>query len=65
VIVPLATAGRPFGLVVLKRGATPYPFNGQDLATVDDLARRLALTVENARISGLPHIQRYWRHEKA
>jgi signal transduction histidine kinase len=48
--VPLAAAGRRIGVLVAGRFAGQQPFGPDDMAFAEELARRAALAVENARL---------------
>jgi PAS domain S-box-containing protein len=51
VIVPLAVAGRPpIGAMTLVMAESGRRFNNEDLALAEELARRAATAVENARL---------------
>jgi PAS domain S-box-containing protein len=51
--VPLLARGRRFGVLTLGRSGDMPPFDAEDLATAQELARRAAATLENARIYAL------------
>jgi PAS domain S-box-containing protein len=51
--VPLLARGRRFGVLTLGRSGDMPPFDADDLATAQELARRAAATLENARIYAL------------
>jgi signal transduction histidine kinase len=48
--VPLAANGRTFGAMWLLRSAVRPAFGREDVETIEELARRSALAVENARL---------------
>jgi PAS domain S-box-containing protein len=51
IFVPLAVAGRPpFGALVLVMAESGRVFDSEDLAIAEELGRRAATTVENARL---------------
>ena len=51
IIVPLAVAGRrPFGALTLVMAESNRTFDADDLAVAEELARRAATAVENARL---------------
>lgn len=47
--VPLLVRDRPIGTLFLARATSPQPYTYQDLILAEDVARRAALAVENAR----------------
>jgi signal transduction histidine kinase len=49
-IVPLLARDRTLGALTLARGASRRPYGADDLALAEDLARRCALAVDNARL---------------
>ena len=51
-IVPLAAHGRAFGAITFVTAESNRRYGAEDLAFVEDLARRAALAVENARLYG-------------
>ncbi len=51
--VPLIARGRRFGVLTLGRAGEEPPFAADDLATAEELARRAAAMLENARIYAL------------
>jgi len=48
--VPLVARGRTLGSMTWLRIATPTPFGADDLALAEDLAARIALAIDNARL---------------
>jgi len=48
--VPLATAGRPLGVLTLATADSRRRYGPSDVATAQDLARRAALAIDNARL---------------
>jgi len=48
-IVPLITAGRPVGVVLMGRTGTSQPFSDDDVTTIQAVAARAALSVDSAR----------------
>jgi PAS domain S-box-containing protein len=51
--VPLVARGRNFGVLTFGRSGSTAPFNAEDFATAQELARRAAATLENAHIYAL------------
>ena len=49
-IVPLKARGRTLGAISLARSGEGVPYSRADIATVEELARRAALPVDNARL---------------
>src|SRR5690606_5020942 len=49
-MVPLSARGRTLGAISLARSGDAPPYGEEDLATVEELARRAALPVDNARL---------------
>jgi serine phosphatase RsbU (regulator of sigma subunit)/anti-sigma regulatory factor (Ser/Thr protein kinase) len=49
-VVPLATAGRAFGAISFVRPAVEERYSTEDLALAQELARRAAVAIENARL---------------
>jgi PAS domain S-box-containing protein len=49
-IVPLAAPGRVFGAITFVAAESGYHYDEHDLAQAEDLARRAAIAVENARL---------------
>ena len=49
-VLPLEARGRLLGVIVLVGAATRAPYTDSDLAFGEDLARRAALAVDNARL---------------
>src|SRR5690606_37466162 len=49
-VLPLEARGRLLGVIVLIRDATRPPYTAADLTLGEDLARRAALAVDNARL---------------
>ncbi len=52
VIVPMIAHGRTVGVITFVRCTDDRPYDEQDLALVEELARRAAIAVENARLYG-------------
>ncbi len=50
VVVPLAVQGRVFGAVAFARGAGRRPYDQVDLLAGEEIARRVALALDNARL---------------
>ncbi|HEY8638487.1 MAG TPA: SpoIIE family protein phosphatase [Solirubrobacteraceae bacterium] len=50
IVVPLTARGRVLGALSLTRGASSSPFDEQDVALAEELSRRAALAVDNARL---------------
>jgi PAS domain S-box-containing protein len=48
--VPLATSGRPFGAMAFMLVDGEYRYDERDLELAQELARRVALSIENARL---------------
>jgi PAS domain S-box-containing protein len=55
IVAPLAGRGRVFGALTLATAASGRHFSEQDLAVAEDLARRAALAIDNARLYGAEH----------
>ena len=55
IVAPLAGHGRIFGALTLATTESGRRFTAQDLAIAEDLARRAALAIENARLYGAQH----------
>jgi PAS domain S-box-containing protein len=55
IVAPLAGQGRVFGALTLATTDSGRRFTEQDLAIAEDLARRAALAIENARLYGAQH----------
>jgi serine phosphatase RsbU (regulator of sigma subunit)/PAS domain-containing protein len=55
IVAPLAGHGRVFGALTLAITESGRRFSEQDLAIAEDLARRAALAIENARLYGAEH----------
>lgn len=49
-MVPLTARGHTLGAISLARSGSAPPYGEEDLATVEELARRAALPVDNARL---------------
>jgi signal transduction histidine kinase/ActR/RegA family two-component response regulator len=49
-VVPISARGQVLGVMVLSRVNPAHLFDDQDLATADELGRRLGLAVDNARL---------------
>ncbi|MFD7974699.1 SpoIIE family protein phosphatase [Streptomyces sp. NPDC059071] len=54
-IAPLLTAGRPVGVVLLGRAGASQPFDDNDLATIQALAGRAAVSIDSARRYSYEH----------
>ncbi len=54
-IVPLITAARPVGVILLGRAGASQPFNDDDLVTIQALADRAALSIDSARRYSYEH----------
>ncbi|HEX2061763.1 MAG TPA: ATP-binding protein [Thermoanaerobaculia bacterium] len=52
VSVPMTTRGKTFGVITFLRSAARAPFDAADVALAEELARRAALAVDNARLYG-------------
>ncbi|MGN6608319.1 MAG: GAF domain-containing SpoIIE family protein phosphatase [Jatrophihabitans sp.] len=50
ITVPLAARGHVFGAITLVRSETPAPYDAEDLAVAEDLARRAGLAIDNASL---------------
>jgi PAS domain S-box-containing protein len=55
IVAPLAAHGRVFGALTLATAQSGRRYSEQDLAVAEDLARRAALAIENARLYGAEH----------
>ena len=55
IVAPLAGHGRVFGAITLAITESGRRFTDEDLAVAEDLARRAALAIENARLYGAEH----------
>ena len=55
IVAPLAGHGRVFGALTLATTESGRRFTEQDLAIAEDLARRAALAIENARLYSAEH----------
>jgi PAS domain S-box-containing protein len=55
IVAPLAGRGRVFGALTLAITDSGRRFSEQDLAVAEDLARRAALAIDNARLYGVEH----------
>ena len=55
IVAPLAGRGRVFGALTLATTQSGRQFSEQDLAIAEDLARRAALAIENARLYSAEH----------
>jgi serine phosphatase RsbU (regulator of sigma subunit)/PAS domain-containing protein len=55
IVAPLAGHGRVFGALTLAITNSGRRFSEQDLAIAEDLARRAALAIDNARLYGVEH----------
>ncbi len=49
-LVPLVARGRHSGVLTLGRTSMRHPFTGQDAVLAQELARRIAVAVDNARL---------------
>jgi serine phosphatase RsbU (regulator of sigma subunit) len=49
-VVPLTTRGRTLGAITLIRAETGHPYTRADLAVAEDLGRRAAMSIDNARL---------------
>ncbi len=52
VVVPMIAHGRTVGVITFVRCTDDRPYDEEDLALVEELARRAAIAVENARLYG-------------
>ncbi len=50
IVMPLAARGRTLGLLTFVGTATRVPYGAEDLTLAEDIARRAALAVDNARL---------------
>ncbi|MER7729094.1 SpoIIE family protein phosphatase [Streptomyces sp. NPDC096323] len=50
IVAPLRTRGKIIGALTVARGGVERPFTEDDLPVIDDLARALALGMDNARL---------------
>ena len=55
IVAPLAGRGRVFGALTLATTQSGRHYTEQDLAVAEDLARRAALAIENARLYSAEH----------
>ena len=55
IVAPLAGRGRVFGALTLATAESGRHFSEADLAVAEDLARRAALAIDNARLYGAEH----------
>ncbi len=55
IVAPLAGRGRVFGALTLATAESGRHFSEDDLAVAEDLARRAALAIDNARLYGAEH----------
>ena len=55
IVAPLAGRGRVFGALTLATAESGRHFSDGDLAVAEDLARRAALAIDNARLYGAEH----------
>jgi PAS domain S-box-containing protein len=55
IVAPLAGRGRVFGALTLATAQSGRHYTEQDLAVAEDLARRAALAIENARLYSAEH----------
>jgi GAF domain-containing protein len=51
-VVPLTTRGRTLGVITLIRAETGRPYTPADLSEAEDLGRRAAMAIDNARLYG-------------
>jgi PAS domain S-box-containing protein len=49
-VVPLATRGRRLGAITFVTAESGRPYGSEDLALAEDLARRIAIAIDNARL---------------
>ncbi|MBE9008201.1 PAS domain S-box protein [Fortiea sp. LEGE XX443] len=49
-VIPLHLRGQVFGVISLARGESSRPYNSANLALAEDLARRAATAIDNARL---------------
>jgi GAF domain-containing protein len=49
-VVPISARGQVLGVILLSRVNPAHPFDDQDLATADELGRRIGLALDNARL---------------
>ncbi|MFN2524867.1 MAG: GAF domain-containing SpoIIE family protein phosphatase [Actinomycetota bacterium] len=62
IIIPLQARGKTFGAVTVGNAESGRRFDSVDLATLEDLAARAALAIENARLyRSLENSERYLR----
>ena len=50
IVVPLTARGRTFGAMTLATGDSELTYSREDLGLAEDLARRAALSIDNARL---------------
>jgi PAS domain S-box-containing protein len=50
IVVSLRSGGRTLGALALGRSESPHPFHSSDFATVQVLARRVALAIDSAQL---------------
>ena len=55
IVAPLAHRGRVFGALTLATAQSGRQYSEEDLAVAEDLARRAALAIENARLYSAEH----------
>ncbi len=55
IVAPLARRGRVFGALTLATAQSGRQYSEEDLAVAEDLARRAALAIENARLFTAEH----------
>ena len=49
-VVPISARGQVLGVILLNRVDSKQPYDDQDLATAEELGRRIGLAVDNARL---------------
>jgi signal transduction histidine kinase/ActR/RegA family two-component response regulator len=49
-VVPISARGQVLGVMLLNRVDSKQPYDDQDLATAEELGRRIGLAVDNARL---------------
>lgn len=55
IFVPLQAKGAEVGVIMLVRDISQKPFNNEDVAVAEDVARRTAIYMENARLYEREH----------
>ncbi len=58
VVVPLIVQGRTFGVLAISSTATGHRYDAFDLALVEELARRAAVAIDNARLFAIGQKER-------